>query len=77
MRRIDLAQTRLIMTAEELEFAARLDAWLDQQEAEWQAQRARRGRPPSKQEWQYFAMWQAMVEEREWERFYGPVVEMG
>ena len=35
----------------------------------------RRGRPPTKQERQYFAMWRDMVEEQEWDRFYGPVVD--
>jgi hypothetical protein len=62
---------RRIITAEELEFGARLAAWIDQHEAKWQAEDRRRGRPPTKQEQQYRGMWRDMVEEQEWERFYG------
>jgi hypothetical protein len=73
MRRSDLMHDRHIITIEELEFGAKLTAWLDQHEAKWLAKHARRGRPPTKDEWNHFAIWQAMTEEHEWERFYGPV----
>jgi hypothetical protein len=76
MRRIDLMRERRIITVEELEFGAKLTAWLDQHEAKWQAEDRRRGQPPTKQEQQYRGMWRDMVEEQEWERFYG-VVDQG
>jgi hypothetical protein len=71
MRRIDLLQERHIITVEELEFGARLAAWLDQHEAKWMAEDARRGQPPSKEQLSNRTMWRDMVEEQEWERFYG------
>jgi hypothetical protein len=73
MRRVDLLQDRHIITVEELEFGARLAAWLDQHEAKWMAEGARRGRPPSKEQSNNRMMWRDMVEEQEWERFYGGV----
>jgi hypothetical protein len=54
-----------------LEFGARLAAWLDQHEAKWMAEDAHRGRPPSKKQLNDRMMWRDMVEEQEWERFYG------
>jgi hypothetical protein len=71
MRRIDLMRERHIITVEELEFGARLAAWLDRQEAEWQGNHMRRGRPATKEERDNWAMWRDMVEGQEWERFYG------
>ena len=71
MRRIDLLQDRHIITVEELEFSVRLAAWLDQHEAKWMAEDVRRGRPPSKEQLNNRMMWRDMVEEQEWERFYG------
>lgn len=69
MRRIDLLQERHIITVEELEFGARLAAWLDQHEAKWMAEDARRGRLPSKEQLDNRMMWWNMVEEQAWEGF--------
>jgi hypothetical protein len=77
MRRIDLVRERRIITVEELEFAAKLTLYKDQQEARWQAEDIRRGRPPSEAERDNRLMWQQMVEEWEWDRFYGAVDEAG
>jgi hypothetical protein len=71
MCRDDLMQHRRIITVEELEFSAKLAAYLDRHEAAWQAKNIRRGRPATMQERQDFDMWRYMVEEEEWERFCG------
>jgi hypothetical protein len=69
MRRIDLMQERRIITVEELEFDARLAAWLDQQEAKWQAEHERRGRSATLQEQQNWEIWRDTIVEQEWEQF--------
>jgi hypothetical protein len=77
MRRIDLMQERHIISVEELEFDAKLTVYKDRQEAKWQAEDARRGHPPSEVERDNRLMWQQMVEEWEWDRFYGVADEAG
>jgi hypothetical protein len=70
MRRIDLMRERHIITVEELEFAAKLAGYIDRQEAKWTAEDRRCGRPPTQGERNNRLLWQYMVEEGEWEKFY-------
>jgi hypothetical protein len=77
MRRSDLMQKRDVVTVEELEFRAKLAAYLDRHEANWEADDQRCGRPPTRDERNNRAMWQNMIEEQAWDQFYGVADECG
>jgi hypothetical protein len=65
----------MAITADELVFEARLREFIDRQIAEWKAEDARKGRPPTEQERDNRWLWEVMTEETEWEHFYGEPVE--
>jgi len=60
-----------MITVAQLGFQARLRPYIDKQQAKWEAEDARRGWPPSQQVLDGRWLWEARVEETEWERFYG------
>jgi hypothetical protein len=57
--------------AHELLFAARLQEYIDRARAKWEAEDARKGRPPTKRELDNRWLWEAMIEDTEWENFHG------
>jgi hypothetical protein len=57
--------------AEELRFAALLQEQIDKVQAKWEAGDLRRGRPPSQRERNDRWLWENMIQETEWDRFFG------
>jgi hypothetical protein len=58
-------------SAAELEFDAKLREVIDTQFAKWEAEDARRGKPPNVHQVNDRLLWESMIEDTEWDRFYG------
>ena len=60
------------LRADELLFAASLQKFIDVARAKWEADDERRGRVPDEQTIGNRMLWEAMIEDTEWDKFYGP-----